>query len=85
MKVICRIEKLRKIVKRFGSSRQNRVHKDVLWLVSVYSNVMISCFDLLGQTTVSLGQTVDAGRNSIPGTAREWLVSIVVRADDVLT
>ena len=46
MKVICRIEKLRKIVKRFGSSRQNRVHKDVLWLVSVYSNVMISCFDL---------------------------------------
>jgi len=51
MKVICRIEKLRKIVKRFGSSRQNRVHKDVLWLVSVYSNVMISCFDLLGQTS----------------------------------
>ena len=41
MKVVCRKRKLQQIVKRFGSSGQNRVRDDALWLVSVYSSSFI--------------------------------------------
>ena len=50
MKVLCRQNKLRQVVKRFGSSRRNRVHQDALWLVSVFYMSLISA---RGKTTLA--------------------------------